>query len=238
MHRQQILARCAPTAVLALALAAGALTLAPLAGAAPGGTTVTVRVEGLHRTLLAPTTVSVHGGWITKGGAPHGACPANSAAGALDAATHHRWGGTWEKSLRDYEITTILGERHSFSSKDYWGILVEDRYASAGACAIKLHSGEQLLFAAVPDSPTEYPLGIEAPSSATVGHAFTVTVVSFNAKGKAKPLAGATVSVAGRSGATASNGTISLTPDTAGTFTLHATDKGYIRAAVTLHVAG
>jgi hypothetical protein len=202
------------------------------------GLAVTVRVEGLKRTLLPPTVIHTHSGWITKYGAPTGKCPADSAQGALDVATHHDWGGSWDTSLTEYEILSILGETHSFSSKYYWEIFVDNVSASAGACDLKLHPGEQLMFAAVPDSPTTYPIALQAPTSATAGHAFTAKVVYFNGSGKAKPLSGATVSVAGHSGRTNSHGTVRLTPSHAGTFVLHAEHAGYVRAApVTLHVS-
>jgi hypothetical protein len=231
MHHKKIFALCGAT-VAAVALMTGAASAA-------SGPAVTVRVEGLKRTLLAPTAVHVHSGSITRFGAPAGACPAASGAGALDAATHHHWVGSWSTSFGDYEITSILRESHAFTSKYFWEILVNNVSASAGACSLKLHSGEQLLFAAVPQKGTEFPIAIEAPASAAVGHTFTVTVVSFNAKGQSKPLAGATVSVAGHSGKTDSNGTVPLTPDQAGTFTINAADTGYIRAApVMVHVSG
>jgi hypothetical protein len=75
------------------------------------------------------------------------------------------------------------------------------------------------------------------PSHAIVGQEFNVKVVSFTAKGKAKPLKGATVTIGHRSGKTGSKGTISVKGSSAGTFTVTATDKGYIRAApVTIKV--
>jgi hypothetical protein len=219
------------TVVATLAMPAAAL-------AAATGPAVTVRVEGLKRTLLAPTVIHPHSGSITKYGAPTGTCPAASAQGALDVATHHDWAGSWSTTYQEYEILSILGETHSFSSKDYWEIFVDNVAASAGACELKLHSGEQLLFAAVPNSPPTYPLALEAPKSATVGHTFTAKVVYFKGSGKAVPLAGATVSVAGHSGRTNGHGTVSLTPSRAGTFMLDADHAGYVRAApVTLHVS-
>jgi uncharacterized protein DUF4430 len=224
--------------VLALGAALAAF-LVPLTGvaAAGSGPGVTVRVEGLAHTLLAPTTVRVKSGWLTRFGAPRGQCPATSANGALDVATHHKWRGKWSTSYDEYEITSILGESHSFTSRYYWEIFVNDVAASKGACEIASHSGEQLLFAAVPDTGTEYPTALVAPSSATVGHPFDVTVVGWGAKGKRGPLADATVSVAGRSGTTNSHGVISLTPSHAGTFVLVATHSGYIRSQATVRVS-
>lgn len=231
MNRKHILALGGATAL--------SLVLWSTGVAAAAGPGVTVRVEGIKRTLLAPTAVHVRSGSITRFGAPAGACPAASGAGALDAATRHHWVGSWSTSFNDYEITSVLGESHSFTSKDFWEIFVNNVAASAGACSTKLHSGEQLLFAAVPQKGTEFPIAIKAPASATVGHTFTVTVVSFNAKGKSKPLAGATVSVAGHAGKTDSHGTLPLTPSHAGTFTVTAAHAGFIRAApVQVHVTG
>jgi hypothetical protein len=210
--------------------AATALALVPPAteAVAAGGTSVTVRVEGKTRTLLGPTVVHTRDGWITAGGAPSGKCSATSGQGALDVATHHRWAGTFSSSLGSYFIKTILGEADD-GPRYYWSIFVNNRSASTGACGIKPHRGDQLLFAAA--IYPEYPIAIEAPKSATVGQKFNVKVVWFNAKGKRAPLAGATLSVGGRSGKTNSHGIVPLTPSHAGSFVLNAEHTGYIRAA-------
>jgi hypothetical protein len=211
----------------------------PAAAHAAGAPKVTVRVEGVKKTLLLPTTVQTHSGSITKYGAPKGGCPAQSGQGALDVATHHRWAGKWSTEFGpEYEITSILGETHSFTSKEYWEIFVNNVAASVGACQLHLHAGEKLLFAAVPASGTAYPLALETPTSATTGRTFKVKVVYFNGKGIAKPLSGATVSVAGHSGKTNTHGIVPLTPSHAGTFVLDAAHAGYVRAApVTVHVS-
>jgi hypothetical protein len=221
MHRNKILAACSASVVSVLIWTGTATAV---------GSTVTVRVEGLKRTLLAPTVVHLHSGSITKGGAPAGACPARSGAGALDAVTHHHWVGTWSTSFDDYEVTSILGEAHSFTTKLYWSVWVGNKFASTGVCGIKLHPNEQLLFAAA-SSKTKGLVAIKAPSSATVGQPFAVTVVWFNGSGKTKPLAGATVTAAGVSSQTNSQGTVELTPTQAGTLSLKAAHAGYIRSA-------
>jgi len=226
MHRRSIIALGGTLAALVLA--------SSTAGAAsPGGTTVTVRVEGKSKTLLAPTVIHTHTGWITRYGAPKGKCKATSAAGALDVATRHKWTGTWESSFGDYEITAILGEKHPFSSHSYWELFVDNASSNFGACGTKLHHGATVLFAAVPDSG-EFPLALSAPKSARVGHSITIKVDYYNAKGTATPLAGAKVD--GKS--TNSKGTVTITPARAGTLTLKATKAGYIRsAAVKVHVS-
>src|SRR5205807_10563438 len=121
---------------------------------------------------------------LTRFGAPKGKCPDTSAAGALDEATHQHWDGKYESSFGDYEVLSILGEAHSFSSKDFWELFVNNGASSTGACGTHLHAGEELLFAAVPDKGTEFPIAISAPAHVRRGDSFTVKVDWF--KGGAK----------------------------------------------------
>jgi hypothetical protein len=228
--------------IIALSGATLALALTPLMSTAAlaAGNTVTVRVEGKARTLLSSTTVTAPSGSgsFTIDGTPAGACPKDSAAGALDAATHHRWGGSYSASFAELVLTTILGEQWTFSSPNYWSIWVNNRFASVGLCELTLHKGDQLLLAAVPDKGSEYPLAIEAPSHATAGRPFTVKVVDYP-KGVAKPLAGAQLSGSGVNAVTNRRGLASVTVRHAGTIVLHADRKGDIRAAtVRLRVSG
>jgi Domain of unknown function (DUF4430) len=216
--------------LVALGAAALAVVLAPSAALGAAGTKVSVRVEGVSRTLLAPTVVQTHRGWITKDGTPRGKCPETSAAGALDVATHHKWAGNYETGV-GLEVTSIFGEAHTFASKKYfWEIFVNNRPASVGACAQKLHKGDKLLFAAVSQTGSAYPIAIRAPRTATAGHRFNVKVVWFNAKGRAKPLAGAVVSLHGKSVKTKANGTVGITWSSPGTIVIHASDRGDVRA--------
>jgi hypothetical protein len=228
MYRRSLLA---VAGVLALA----GLTTAGSAVASSSSTGVSVRIEGLKRTLLPATTVKVPAtGSITKGGTPAGVCPASTAAGALNVATHHNWGGKYSSGL-GVEVLSVLGESHSFTSSDYWSILVNNKYAESGACGLKLKPGEHIVFAAVPDKgPTEYPLIVSAPAHATAGHAFTVKVSWANAKGATKPLAGVSVTGAGVTGKT---GAVTVTASKAGKLTLTASKTGYIRDEATVSVA-
>jgi hypothetical protein len=212
------------------------LALAPAAGASHDPAPVTIRIEGKTKTLLATTDVKTHSGSITVGGAPKGACPAKSAQGALDVATDHKWSGKWFGKYDEYEIFTILGD-HESGTKYFWEIFVNNVAASAGACEINLKPGDQLLFAAVSVKGIAYPTAVIAPSHAVANQPFKAKVVYYNAKGKAKPLSGAVVSVQGHSAKTGSSGTITLRPGSAGTFVIDASKSGYVRAApVTLHV--
>ena len=90
----------------ALAGGAAARVLAiDRSGARAPAPAVTVRVEGVKRTLLPATVAHAESGSITKGGTPKGTCPGSAAAGAFDVATHRNWGGTYSSGL-GVEITT------------------------------------------------------------------------------------------------------------------------------------
>ena len=88
-----------------------------------------------------------------------------------------------------------------------------------------------MLFAAVSEKTTAYPIAIRAPRSARAGHRFDVKVVWFNARGIAKPLADAVVSVRGQRVRTQSNGIAGITRSSAGTIVIRASRAGYVRAA-------
>ncbi|HEY2769276.1 MAG TPA: hypothetical protein VGI87_01855 [Solirubrobacteraceae bacterium] len=229
-------------ATIAVIAPAGALA----AGGTPSGggsksavgTTVTVRIEGANKTLLEPTMVKTHTGSIIKGGTPKGKCPDTSAAGALDVATHGKWTGKYDKSL-GLEITSVFGEKHTFSSPMFWEIFVNNKPAQSGACLLKLHKGDQLLYAAASTKGVEDLIAIKAPKTATVNKPFNIKVLVLNAKGKGTPLSGAKVSIGHKSVTTKANGTVSVKSANAGKVVLHATHKGDIRAApATVTVTG
>ncbi|HLI61061.1 MAG TPA: hypothetical protein VKV21_15470 [Solirubrobacteraceae bacterium] len=146
---------------------------------------VSVRVEGATRTLLDARAVTApSSGSITKGGTPAGACPADSAAGALGRATHGRWNGTYYKGL-GIEVTTILGRRLD-ARRSYWELFVDDRTATKGICETKLRRGESLLFAAVPTKGRpELPIVVRAPRTARIGRPFLVRAFVYTGKGNA-----------------------------------------------------
>ena len=124
-----------------------AVSAAGVASAASTGPAVTVQIKSLTKTLLAPTTEHGETGSITKGGTPKGKCSGNSALGALDAATHGKWTGKYYASVGGIFVTSILGVKPTGS--DFWGVYVNGKASSIGACSIKLHSGEKLLFKVV-----------------------------------------------------------------------------------------
>jgi hypothetical protein len=128
----------------AVAAALAALVMVPAALAATPRAVI-VQVQGKSKTLLAPTSVTVSSGSITKGGAPAGKCPDDSAQGALNVATHGHWSGKWYASYNEYYITAILGTSET-GKKYYWGLYVNGALASKGACDVKLKPGDKILF--------------------------------------------------------------------------------------------
>jgi hypothetical protein len=138
MNRKTVLALIGAGSIAALS--SGTALAASSAGPA-----VKVQIKTPTKTLVNAT---VHGekGWITKGGTPKGGCSGNSAAGALDAATHGKWKGKYYSSVTPPGIlvTSILGVKPK--NPHYWAFFVNGKVASTGVCGIKLHKGEKLLF--------------------------------------------------------------------------------------------
>ncbi|MGH2886376.1 MAG: hypothetical protein ACRDPA_27375, partial [Solirubrobacteraceae bacterium] len=90
MHRKTLIALLG-----AIVMAVAASGVAFAAGSGPS---VSVTIKTATKTLRQ-TTVHGEKGWITKGGTPKGKCSGNSAAGALDAATHGKWTGKYFSSV-------------------------------------------------------------------------------------------------------------------------------------------
>ncbi len=215
-----------------------ALALAPATIATSNPPKVTVRIEGKRKTLLPATSVQTRSGSITRGGAPSGACPASGAQGALNVVTKGRWTGKFDSSFKSYFVTKILGDSES-GKKTFWEVLVNDVASQSGFCATKLHRGDRVLFAVVGSTgAAASPIGVSAPGIATVGRLFTVKAVSYTAKGKAKPLAGATVKVGSRSARTNAAGIASFTTAHTGTLKVTASKTGYIRDEARVRVMG
>jgi Domain of unknown function (DUF4430) len=215
------------SSLLALGAAALALVAAPAAALAAK---VSVRIEGAAKTLQAAKTIQTGSGSITKFGAPAGACPAASVLGALDTSTHGKWKGTFSTSFNDFFITSILGETPS-SKTGYWGVWLNNKYATTGACEIKLRAGDQVLFAVDSVKKHEHPLGIIAPAKARAGKVFDLKIVSYSDSGQATPVAGAAVHGGGGPAALSDKHGILRVASTPATLTFTATDKGFIRSA-------
>jgi hypothetical protein len=217
---------------VAMAVAAGgALAVGRASGASSPA--VTIRIEGLHKTLLLPSQVRTGSGSITKYGAPQGKCSASSVQGALDRATHGHWKGTWSSQFNEYFITSILGEKPS--GHNFWDIFVNDRSAAKGACDLKLRAGEQLLFADSDGKQT--PAVLRASACVAPKSRFKVRLVGRSSKGTARPLAGVRITGNGiKSVTTNQNGVAHATAGHKGKLVLRASPRGYIRTETVVPV--
>jgi len=211
-------------------------------GPVPG---VTVRVEGLTKTLLPPTTVTLESGSVSKGAAAD-SCSALSALGALQDATHGGWNGSWSSSYKEYYVTSILGANYPSTADYYWAFWINDKPASLGACGVDPAKGSSILFFPQYDGKSKSivapnVLGIGAPASALVGKPFTVVVTSYaNSNGKATPAVGALVSAGSASATAGSGGKASLAVSKTGKIEIKVTAAHSLRdeATVCIHKAG
>jgi hypothetical protein len=102
------------------------------------------------------------------------------------------------------------------TSKLSWYLKVNHKNPELGGEAVKLETGDEVLWAL---EPFPYPneLSLVAPFSAHPGEPFQVSVFSYNDKGKKKPAAGATVT--GASGPTDAAGHTTVTLSESATLT-------------------
>jgi hypothetical protein len=211
------------------------------------GTPVSVRVEGMSSTLLSETTVHTKATSIDPDGKPADVCEGNTAAVALQDATHGHWtAGTFSSGL-GYPVVGILGESYPFTSSYYWSFWVNDKPATTGICSATVHPGEHVLFfpQCSQENSSLCPLGmfdppvleLTGPSSARVGTTITVRVSSLsNLTGKPSAGAGVTVRVGNTMVQANAAGKARLRLTKAGMAHLQASVAGAIRDELTVSV--
>lgn len=118
------------------------------------------------------------------------------------------------------------------SGKASWYLKVNHKGATVGGDAVKLKPGDEVLWSYATSYPYPNELALEAPERAQTGVPFEVRVVSYDEKGKRKPVSGAKVSGSGGA-VTGADGraTVTLTAATAEYATLGATHGKDIPAA-------
>lgn len=89
-----------------------------------------------------------------------------------------------------------------------WYLKVNHKNPELGGDSVKLHPGDEVLWA-LESYPYPEELSLIAPVVANLGQPFEVQVFAYNEKGKKKPVAGATVT--GASAPTGSNGRTTVT---------------------------
>lgn len=210
--------RLGAACVLALTMLA-ALT----ATASAKGVSVDLRVVGKGGKVLSEQTLST--GTTTVKASPAANCfgagtagsgksltlPGATALGALAQASKST------SALRPLLITDafdfglgVCGVGGSkVSGKASWYLKVNHKGASVSGDAVKLKSGDEVLWDLAPSYPYPNELALQAPATATAGVPFTVKVFAYDEKGKRKPVAGATVT--GAAAPTAADGSATVT---------------------------
>jgi len=238
-HRaRSALAFLVGTAALAATLA---LTAAGSSAASGSAKPITVRVEGTSRTLLASTAVQLSSAAVVKDGRSADSCAGTSAAGALEAATHGDWQGTWSASYHSYFLSGIDGESFPSTGAEYWAFWVNDVPSSAGICSYHPKPGDNILF--FPDCfgkkcpKSAGVLGAKAAAVATVGRPYAVSVTAYSdAKGSPSHAADATVAGGGGSARTNASGLAHLTFAHSGRFTLEVSKPNAVRTELSVCV--
>jgi hypothetical protein len=108
-----------------------------------------------------------------------------------------------------------------------WYLKINHKALSVGGDAAKIKPGDEVLWDLAPSYPYPNDLGLTVPNVVNAGQPFSVKVVSYDEKGKAKPVAG--VKVTGASGLTKANGKTTVTLSKSGQ--LVATKSGEIPSA-------
>jgi hypothetical protein len=218
---------------LVAACALALLLLIPTAALGAGkGTKVSVRVVGsggkaLGDELVSAKTTSIKTspkatclGGGTGGSGKSVQVKGPTALGALIQASKIT------PALRPLSITDhFLSEfglglcgigKSSTTKKLSWYLKVNHKNPNKGGEKVKLHKGDEVLWAL---EPYPYPdeLSLVAPHEAEPNKAFTVTVFSYDDKGKKSPAAG--VSVTGASAPTGADGTAQVTLSAPGVLT-------------------
>ncbi|MGH2911719.1 MAG: hypothetical protein ACRDJ3_04510 [Solirubrobacteraceae bacterium] len=235
-------------AVGAFAVAALSSLALPMAGqASSGGTPVSVRVEGLAKTLLPETTVNAKPKTINKDGKPTDVCEGASGAVALEDATHGHWTAGGFFSGLGYSLEGIEGESYSFSSSYYWSFWVDNKPSTTGICAA-VHAKEKLLFfpQCSKESASSCPQGMFDPAvllvkqsakKAHVGKAVAFSVSSLaNLTGKPSPGAGVKLSGGGCPATTGASGKAKLTFAKAGKYKVVASAPNSVRDEIAVTV--
>jgi hypothetical protein len=202
-----------------------------LAGTLPK---VSVRVEGKTKTLLRTKVVRPNGKRVRKDG--H-SCGGKTLLDPFNLTTRGRWSGPWYTGL-GFQPSRILGQTASYTKTgDWFELFINNVAATEGLCSLKVARGDHVLMAAVPDTGTEFPIGISGPKTATAGTAFTVSVVVYNAKGRPHALKGATVRGGGVKVTTNARGKATIKTTHTGRVVLTAAKKGEIRSELVVKVA-
>jgi hypothetical protein len=215
--------RLAPIRLAAACVLALALSLSMVASAAAKGVSADLRVVSKGGKALTEQTLST--GTTTIKTSKQADCFGAGTAGSGKSVTVR--GATALGLLSQAAKTTgslrplLLTDAFDFglgicgvgagkvSGKASWYLKVNHKGATVSGDAVKLKPGDEVLWDLAPSYPYPNELALIVPIGVIAGVPFQVQVVSYDEKGKRKPVAGATVTSA--SGPTAADGKTTVT---------------------------
>ncbi|CAF3592286.1 unnamed protein product [Rotaria socialis] len=163
------------------------------------GTTVNVRIEGKTNTIFESNVFTRGHNVTTVSGGTHHCDGTNlnshptagpTATSALDDASKHghfTWDGTFSTTYDDFFITRIGSDAQT--TTQFWGILVNYNYTTAGGCQTRVQKNDQVLFA-FDAFNKHFFLKLAGPSTARHG---IETIFRVTDGSSGKPMSGATV---------------------------------------------
>jgi hypothetical protein len=183
--------------------------------------------EGLIRT--GPTSITTpSGGTHVCDGTNNNANPnpggnGISAFGSASPLCGFTYDGTFSNSFNDFFITRIGASDSNDGSNRFWGILKNYQFTPTGGCESEYSAGDELLWAFDAFNANAF-LKVDPPTAqVAVGGSATFTVTDGQI--------GSAVSGASFNGATSdSNGHVTVTFPTAGTYRVKAEKSGTIRS--------
>ena len=199
------------------------LTLVLTAGAAAKGFKAELRVVGAGEKVLAEKPVATATTSVKS--SPAADCFGKGSGGSGDPVTIK--GDTAMGLLASASRSTpalsplLVSDHFDFGlalcgigssiakGKASWYLKVDHRSLSVGGDAAIIHPGDEVLWDLAPSFPYPDELALEGPNAAPAGRPFTVRVLSYDEKGKGKPVAG--VKVTGASMPTGADGRTTVT---------------------------
>jgi hypothetical protein len=202
--------------IAALAVAKG--TRVELRVVGSGGKALTEQTLGARTTSIktSPKATCLGGG--TGGSGKSVKIPGPTALGVLAQASKLtpslRPLLTTDHFLSEFGLGLCGIGKSQTTKKLSWYLKVDHKNPNKGGELVKLHAGDEVLWAL---EPYPYPdeLGLSAPHSAEAGRPFTVSVFSYDEKGKKTPAVGASVTGAGAPTGTDGTTTVTLSAPTA-----------------------
>jgi len=187
--------------------------LALFSWAAPNQpTSVSLRVEGLTKTIFEGTIITTgHNVTTVSGGNHHcdgtnngeNTLPGPTCTSALDNASKNlfTFDGTFSTQFDDFFITSIGGDTQT--STRFWGILLNYEFTPVGGCQQEVKANDEILFAFDAFNANAF-LQLTGPA-VVIPRRPTIYTVTDGQTGK--PVAGATLDAGGAAGVVAAGTT-------------------------------